>query len=165
MDNLAHVAMLSVRLSDGLPIEQVISGRTEVLGHLAGDLAGQPLALLCARSAADGRDAAALQARVRALAAGDSMRLLWPLQGKDGCLRQHELLLTRAPDNVDRVTICMVNLGGMAFAKALSAGENRIWSVIIGMASARIGTIGAASAHFGPRKVSTSGVAVAARPR
>jgi len=131
MDNLAHVAMLSVRLSDGLPIEQVISGRAEVLGHMAGDLAGQPLAVLCAPSAADGRDASALQARVRALPAGQTTRLLWPLKGKDGCLRQHELLLTRAHGgDDDRLTMCLVNLGGMAFAKALSAGENELLQMV-----------------------------------
>ena len=130
MDNLAHVAILFVRLAPGLPIVQAASGRAEVLGHAPAALSGRLLADLCLPHAPDGHDAAALQAHIEALPPGGCGRLLWALQRSDGSTRQHELLLTRAAAGSDIVTLCLVDLGDLAFAKALSAGENELLQMV-----------------------------------
>lgn len=129
MDDLAHVAMLSVRLAPGLPILQAASGRAHVLGHAPATLAGQPLARLCTPPGS-GRDATDLQARIEALPPGGCARLLWPLMHRDGRVRQHELLLTRAAADRDLATLCLVDLDDLAFAKALSAGENELLQMV-----------------------------------
>lgn len=130
MDNLAHVAMLVVGLADGLPIEQAASGRAEVLGRAPAALVGLRFTDFCLPDNADGRHAQALQARMQALTPGGSERLLWPLRGRDGNPRPHELLLTRAAADPARVTVCLVDLGGLAFAKALSASENELLQMV-----------------------------------
>lgn len=130
MDNLAHVAMLFIRLTPGLPIVQAASGRAEVLGHAPAALNGRPLAELCVDNAPEGQDAAALQARIEALPPGGTARLLWPLRRCDGSTRQHELLLTRADVGSDLVTVCIVDLSTLAFAKAMSAGENELLQMV-----------------------------------
>jgi len=130
MDNLAHVAMLVVQRAQGLPIRQAVSGRAEVLGHLPDQLIGRHLVDLCATTAEGGLDAPALQARVLALPAGGSMRLLLPLRCRDGSLRQHELLLTHAAAGAECVTLCLVDLGALAFAAALSDGANELLQMV-----------------------------------
>lgn len=128
MDDLAHMAMLSVGLSPGLPIVQAASGRAEVLGHAPAALVGKSLTSLCEKPLPGDR-CRSLQAEVEALPPGGSARLLWPLMRRDGTLRQHELLLTRAVQG-DTVTVCLVDLGAIAFAKALSDGENELLQMV-----------------------------------
>lgn len=127
MDNLAHMAMLSVRLAPGLPIVQAASGRADVLGHAPAALVGMPLADLCAPHAADA--AASLPERLQALPPGDSTRLLCPLLRRDGSVRAHEVLLTRAAQ-ADTVSVCLVDLGAIAFAQALSDGETELLQMV-----------------------------------
>jgi signal transduction histidine kinase len=127
MDNLAHMAMLSVRRVPGLPIEQAASGRGEVLGHAVATLVGQPLSRLCAPQLPG--QCNALQQQIEALKPGESARLLWPLMRRDGSTRQHELLLTGAAP-ADLVTVCLVDLGAIAFAQALSDGENELLQMV-----------------------------------
>lgn len=128
MDNLAHLAMLSVRLAPGLPMVQAASGRADVLGYAPAALVGQPLSLLCAPQERGGCQA--LQAHLEALAPGGSTRLLWSLLRRDGSVRQHELLLTRGAAGSDMVTVCLVDLGAIAFAQALSDGENELLQMV-----------------------------------
>ncbi|MBL8279991.1 MAG: GAF domain-containing sensor histidine kinase [Pelomonas sp.] len=127
MDDLAHLAMLSVRLAPGLPIEQAASGRAELLGHAPQALVGQSLTALCAPLSPG--SAPSLQREADALAPGGSTRLLAPLIRRDRSVRQHELLLTRAAAG-DTVTVCLVDLGAIAFATALSDGENELLQMV-----------------------------------
>ena len=127
MDDLAHLAMLSVRLAPGLPIEQAASGRADVLGHAPQALVGQSLTALCAPLSPG--SAPSLQREADALAPGGSTRLLAPLIRRDRSVRQHELLLTRAAAG-DTVTVCLVDLGAIAFATALSDGENELLQMV-----------------------------------
>lgn len=127
MDDLAHLAMLSVRLAPGLPIEQAASGRADVLGHAPAALVGQSLTALCAPLSPGSTPS--LQREADALAPGGSRRLLAPLMRRDGSVRQHELLLTRAAAG-DTVTVCLVDLGAIAFATALSDGENELLQMV-----------------------------------
>lgn len=127
MDNLAQMAMLTVRLAPGLPIVQAASGRGDVLGHAPGALAGLPLSSLCAPPAT--ADCTALPDRIQALRPGESTRLLWSLRRRDGSERPHEVLLTRATQD-DTATLCLVDLGAIAFAKALSDGETELLQMV-----------------------------------
>jgi signal transduction histidine kinase len=127
MDNLAQMAMLTVRLAPGLSIVQAASGRGDVLGHAPGALAGQPLSSLCAPPAT--ADCTALPDRIQALRPGESTRLLWSLRRRDGSERPHEVLLTRATQD-DTATLCLVDLGAIAFAKALSDGETELLQMV-----------------------------------
>jgi len=130
MDNLAHVAMLLVRLAPGLPIAQVVSGRPEVLGHATAELSGQPLAALCVPQAGEAVADASLQARVGALQPGCSERMLWSLRRSDGSVSPHEVLISRTAALPEFVTVCIVDLGALAFAKALSDGENELLQMV-----------------------------------
>ena len=130
MDNLAHVAMLLVRLAPGLPIVQVVSGRPEVLGHAATELSGQPLAALCVPQPGEAAADASLQARIEALKPDCSERMLWSLRRSDGSVRPHEVLISRTAALPDVVTVCIVDLGALAFAKALSDGENELLQMV-----------------------------------
>ena len=127
MDNLAHMAMLSVRRVPELLIEQATSGRADVLGHTAATLVGQPLSRLCAPELPG--QCNALRQQIEALGPGESSRLLWPLMRRDGSTRPHELLLTGAAPG-ELMTVCLVDLGAIAFAQALSDGENELLQMV-----------------------------------
>ena len=130
MEDLAHVALLTVQLAPGLPITHAASGRARVLGHAQDVLRGQPLAALCLPDAPDGRDSRALQAHLAALAPGASERLLWPLRCADGRSCEHELLLTRMAADPGSATLCLVDVTALAFAEAMSAGENELLQMV-----------------------------------
>ncbi|MFG6467071.1 GAF domain-containing sensor histidine kinase [Roseateles sp. BYS87W] len=129
MDNLAHVAMLTVRPVSGLPIVQAASGRAEVLGLPTAALAGRPLVALCPADDPP-HSGAALEAAVHALRPGQTQRLLWPLTGRDARPRLHELMLHRSLAVDDPVTLCLVDLTQLSFTKALSEGENELLQLV-----------------------------------
>jgi signal transduction histidine kinase len=132
MNDMANVAMLSLRAEPGLPIVAAASGQARVLGYEPAALRGLPLAALCPARQPDGRDsAAALTELFGQLGGGGSSSGRWTFQARDGQLRLHELHLNLMEiDGQQRLAACLVDLGHLQVAEALDATRNELLEMV-----------------------------------